>query len=133
MSAYSVEHIEHRSQRSFEEVVAAFEGTTGEIENGAVGEELAASKDRDDFEQRIRGHEGDSGFMRFQMLDHGAWLALYGDHAKCRLYILGNPLIARTMLKHDLRVGLNVPVRLIIYETTAGETRIAYDRPSSLM
>jgi uncharacterized protein (DUF302 family) len=133
MSIYEVQHIEHRSRRSFAEVVAAFEAATGEIEDGAFAKELAASKDQQDFEHRIRGHEGDSGFMRFLMLDHGAWLELYGDQVKCRLYTLGNPLIARTMLKHDLRVGLNVPVRLMIYETAAGETRIAYDQPSSLM
>jgi len=133
MAVYAVQHIEHRSNRSFEDVVAAFEAATGEIEDGAFAEELAASADLQDFERRIRGHEGDSGFMRFLMLDHGAWLALYGERAKCRLYTLGNPLIARTMLKHDLRVGLNVPVRLMIYETADGETRIAYDQPSSLM
>jgi uncharacterized protein (DUF302 family) len=133
MTAYEVQHIEHSSRRSFEDVVAAFEAATGDIQDGTFAEELAASKDRQDFEDRIRAHEGGSGFMRFLILDHGAWLALYGEHAKCRLYTLGNPLIARTMLKHDLRVGLNVPVRLIIYETATGEARIAYDQPSSLM
>jgi uncharacterized protein (DUF302 family) len=133
MDAYPVQHVEHRSERSFEEVVATFEAATGDIQDNAFAKELAASKDQQDFEGRIHGYEGSSGFMRFLMLDHGAWLALYGDQVKCRLYTLGNPLIARTMLKHDLRVGLNVPVRLIIYETEAGETRIAYDQPSSLM
>ena len=133
MIRYPVQHIEHSGRKSFEEVVAAFEAATGAIEDGAFAEELAASADQADFEQRIHRHEGDSGFMRFLMLDHGAWLALYGDHVKCRLYILGNPLIARTMLKHDVRVGLNVPPRLIIYETAEGEVRIAYDLPSSLM
>jgi uncharacterized protein (DUF302 family) len=133
MTAYEVQHIEHTSRRAFEDVVAAFEAATGDIQDRAFADALAASKDQQDFEDRIRGHEGSSGFMRFLMLDHGAWLALYGEHAKCRLYTLGNPLIARTMLKHDLRVGLNVPVRLIIYETAAGEARVAYDQPSSLM
>jgi uncharacterized protein (DUF302 family) len=71
--------------------------------------------------------------MRFQTLDHGAWSALYGDPFKARLYILGNPLIARTMMQYDLRVGLNVPVRLLIYETAAGEVRLGYDLPSSMM
>ncbi len=50
------------------------------------------------------------------------------------MYTIGNPLIAQTMLKHDLRVGLNVPVRLMIYENnTDGTVRLAYDQPSSLM
>jgi uncharacterized protein (DUF302 family) len=38
------------------------------------------------------------------------------------------------MLKHDIAAGLNVPVRLMIYEDVASRTtRLAYDLPSSLM
>jgi uncharacterized protein (DUF302 family) len=46
---------------------------------------------------------------------------------------LGNPLIARTMIVHDIGVGLNVPIRLMIYEDADGAVRLAYDLPSSLM
>ena len=50
------------------------------------------------------------------------------------MYTIGNPLIARTMLEHDIAAGLNVPVRLMIYEDPAsGTTRLTYDLPSSLM
>jgi uncharacterized protein (DUF302 family) len=50
------------------------------------------------------------------------------------MYTIGNPLIARTMLEHDIAAGLNVPVRLMIYEdAVTGTTRLAYDLPSSLM
>jgi hypothetical protein len=66
--------------------------------------------------------------MRFLDIDHGAWLSRIGLPARCKLYILGNPLIARTMLEHDLGVGLNVRVRMMIYEDSAtGKTRPAYE------
>jgi uncharacterized protein (DUF302 family) len=72
--------------------------------------------------------------MRFLDVDHGAWMTRIGLRARCKLYILGNPLIARTMLKHDLGAGLNVPVRAMIYEDQkTGRTRLAYDLPSPLM
>jgi uncharacterized protein (DUF302 family) len=130
---FTVEHIEYVASRPFEAVIAAFEAATGDISGGRFEKELAASADVPDFERRIRTYGADSGFMRFLMLDHGAWLALFGAPAKSRLYTLGNPLIARTMMKHDLGVGLNVPVRVLIYETPAGEARLEYDLPSSLM
>ena len=42
--------------------------------------------------------------------------------------------IDRTMLEHDIAAGLNVPVRLMIYEEPATRTtRVTYDLPSSLM
>ena len=72
--------------------------------------------------------------MRFLTVDHGAWLARIGLNAKARMYTIGNPLIAQTMLKHDIAAGLNVPVRLMIYEDAANlTTRLVYDLPSSLM
>jgi uncharacterized protein (DUF302 family) len=37
------------------------------------------------------------------------------------------------MITHDLGVGLNVPIRVLIYQTVFGEVRLAYDLPSSLM
>ena len=74
--------------------------------------------------------------MRFSTIDHGAWLSTLGIGAgtKAKLYTIGNPLIARTMIVHDLGVGLNVPVRVLIYEDrSSGTARLAYDLPSSLM
>ena len=72
--------------------------------------------------------------MRFLTVDHGAWLTRIGLKARARMYTIGNPLIARTMLEHDIAAGLNVPVRLMIYEDAASRTtRLAYDLPSSLM
>jgi uncharacterized protein (DUF302 family) len=38
------------------------------------------------------------------------------------------------MARHDLSAGLNVPVRVLIYEKpNSGRTWLAYDLPSSLM
>ena len=72
--------------------------------------------------------------MRFFTLDHSAWMARVGLNARARVYTIGNPLIARTMLEHDIAAGLNVPVRLMIYEGPVSRTtRLTYDLPSSLM
>jgi uncharacterized protein (DUF302 family) len=127
-------HCEHASKRTFDEVVAAFEKAVGVVDGKAFQKIVASSTDEEDFEKRVRAFEGPSGFMRFLDIDHGAWMTRIGLRARCKLYILGNPLIARTMLKHDLGAGLNVPVRAMIYEDQkTGRTRLAYDLPSSLM
>jgi uncharacterized protein (DUF302 family) len=127
-------HCEHESERTFDEVVSAFEKAVGIVDGDAFQKAVVTSADEKEFERRVRAFEGPSGFMRFLDIDHGAWMARIGIEARCKLYILGNPLIARTMLKHDLGVGLNVPVRVMIYEDQkTGRTRLAYDLPSSLM
>lgn len=50
---------------------------------------------------------------------------------KATQYVLGNPLIAATMTRHDIRAGLYAPRRLFAYEADDLATRVEYDRPSS--
>jgi uncharacterized protein (DUF302 family) len=130
---FQVEHIEYVSEHPFDDVVAALEKATGDVTDGKFETEVASAKDKEDFEKRARSFEADSGFMRFLSLNHGEFLTLMGFPAKVRQYTIGNPLIAATMLLHDIGAALNVPVRLVIYEGTDGRTRLGYDRPSSLM
>jgi uncharacterized protein (DUF302 family) len=134
IDSFTVQHCEHVSQRSFEAVVAAFEAELGSVEGGEIiPREVAAATSQADFETRIRASEGRSGFMRFLTNDHGAWMSRVGVQARIRSYTIGNPLVAQTMITHDPGVGLNVPIRVLIYQAPSGETRLAYDLPSSLM
>jgi uncharacterized protein (DUF302 family) len=134
IDTFTVQHNEHVSHRPFEEVVAAFEAELGSVEDPSViPHEVAAATSKADFETRIRAYEGRSGFMRFLTNDHGAWMARVGAEAKIRSYVIGNPLLAQTMITHDPGVGLNVPVRVVIFQARTGEIRLGYDLPSSLM
>jgi uncharacterized protein (DUF302 family) len=127
-------HCEYVSSRSFDEVVSAFRAAIGAPDREVFREAVQASMDPQDFESRIRALEGTSGFMLFLEVDHGAWMARAGLQGRAKLYIVGNPLIARTMIEHDIGVGLNVPLRILIYEESGSATcRLAYDLPSSLM
>jgi uncharacterized protein (DUF302 family) len=133
-TTFTVHYNEHVSSRPFEEVINTFESAVGSVEDTGFPALLAATKSPEQFETRVRSREGTSGFMRFLTVDHGAWLARIGLNARARMYTIGNPLIARTMLEHDIAAGLNVPVRLMIYEEPASRTtRLTYDLPSSLM
>ena len=133
-TTFTVHHNEHVSSRSFEEVVSAFESAVGSVEETGFPALLAATKNAEEFESRVKSREGTSGFMRFLTVDHGSWMTRVGLKAKARMYTIGNPLIARTMLEHNIAAGLNVPVRLMIYEEPATRTtRVTYDLPSSLM
>ncbi len=130
----TVHHNEHVSSRSFDEVVRAFEAAVGSVENIGLEALSASTKSADEFESQVKSRESTSGFMRFFTVDHGAWMARVGLNARARVYTIGNPLIARTMLEHDIAAGLNVPVRLMIYEDPVSRTtRLTYDLPSSLM
>jgi uncharacterized protein (DUF302 family) len=69
----------------------------------------------------------------FLKMSHSGWMSTYYGRAidGSYLYILGNPLIAKEMLKHDMAVGLNIPPRVLVQEMEGGGTRVQYDLPSS--
>jgi uncharacterized protein (DUF302 family) len=74
---------------------------------------------------------GEHGLMILWIFDHGAALNIVGVHAKAKQYLIGNPLAAIQMTRHDLRAALYAPLRLLVYEK-GGRTVIEYDQPSSL-
>ncbi len=72
----------------------------------------------------------------FLELNHHRWLSVYEGkhHPAIVAYTIGNPLIAQTIVKHDVRAALNIPLRLLIVENPEGpSTSIIYQLPSSVM
>lgn len=77
---------------------------------------------------------GRSGFMLFAEIDHGGWLPKFGVNRRTVRWILGNPLIAVTMIRHDITAGLFAPVELLVTEAEDRQgTALTYVRPSTLM
>jgi uncharacterized protein (DUF302 family) len=77
---------------------------------------------------------GESGFMLFAEIDHGGWLPKFGIEQRTMRLIIGNPLYAITMIRHDIMAALFAPVELLVTENIdrAG-AKVTYVRPSSLM
>ena len=77
---------------------------------------------------------GKSGFMLFAEIDHGGWLHVFSLHRRTVRWVLGNPLIAVTIIRHDITAGLFAPVEILITEAQDGQgTTVTYVRPSSQM
>jgi hypothetical protein len=89
---------------------------------------------KSEFANKVESYAGESDFMLFLELNHGAWIGRFGTERKMVRWILGNPMIAITMIKHDVTAGLFVPVELLLAENESGEgSSIIYILPSSLM
>lgn len=71
----------------------------------------------------------------FDVLQHQQWLSLYDSKPstpKIVSYIIGNPLIAKTMLVHDYSAGLHVPLRVHLVESLGWRgCSVTWDLPSS--
>jgi uncharacterized protein (DUF302 family) len=75
---------------------------------------------------------GTFGLMIIAAINQGQLTSLSGHRKKCRLYLVGNPVIATRILDVDPLAALYVPFRVAIYEADgAGGARISFDRPGS--
>ena len=85
------------------------------------------------YQQQVQSHVGESGFILFTVFDHGRWIKKTGIDRNALRVILGNPLIAITMMRHDVSAGLFAPVELLVLEEDDRRSSITYVKPSSLM
>ena len=127
----TVDHVHRTTDKPFGDVTTAFEQQLGRFEPG-VYQALATGGDAEGARAKIEAMAGPSGFMLFATHNHGALLRLAGQQRKAIQYVVGNPLFALQMTRHDIRASLYAPLRVLIYEDEQGKTCVEYDRPSSL-
>jgi uncharacterized protein (DUF302 family) len=132
-TVYTVENCQHVSDKTYEELIAEFEEVTGDGDMGLVTQALSAASTAQEWEESLKDLMGLSGFGRAFSMDHGRWLSFYGTPAKAKKYVYGNPVVAETIVRHDIRAGLQVPLSLLIYEDADGHGCVTYDLPSSVM
>ncbi|KAE9371459.1 TT1751-like protein [Stipitochalara longipes BDJ] len=130
------------SSKPFDEVISSLYSSIGSPADTskwiAIAENIKSYSDeeRKEFVSAVSKTIGPHGFKIFKEFDHGAWIPLFGvgGGLKLKRVILGNPLIAITMLKRDLTVGLFVPVEILVIEKEKnGGTEVVYTLPSCLI
>lgn len=119
--------------KTYEQAVAALLSEVGQKPESITDFPAAFFKNWESFATEITRHLGSSEFMLMHLIDHGEWLETAGINRKALRAILGNPLIAITMLRHDLTAGLFAPVELLLLEEEGDRSSLTYVKPSSLM
>jgi uncharacterized protein (DUF302 family) len=121
------------SSLPFDEVLNRLHSQCGRATAGAIGEIAARTSSVEEFEREVnRNLVGPSGFMIFAEFDHSPWIRAYGLNRRVLRIILGNPLIAITMLREEISAALFAPVELLLTDNGTGAT-IQYVQPSSLI
>jgi uncharacterized protein (DUF302 family) len=124
--------VRYDSAKSYDELVVALLGDIGE-RPVSLDDLALASTSWESYRQEVEPHVGPSGFMLFKLFDHGAWITKAGIDRKVLRVVLGNPLIAITMLRNDVTAGLFAPVEVLLIDEADGRSSLTYVKPSSLM
>lgn len=122
-------HISMEVKADFEGFTQAFEQSLGRFDDSLVH---GLETDPRAAEERLSKAAGEEGMMLFNIREHGKLQNIYGKFKNAKQYVVGNPLIATTMTRHDIRAGLYAPLRLLVYEADDHLTYIEFDKPSSL-
>lgn len=124
-----VRHVSMRINADFERFTQTLERSLGRFDHDLLE---GLEREPRSVEERLKKAAGEEDLMLFGIQDHGKLLSICGSPKKARQYVLGNPLTAVTMTRHDIRAGLYAPLRMFVYEADDLSTRIEFDQPSSL-
>jgi uncharacterized protein (DUF302 family) len=124
-----VRHMSLETNTDFERFTQNFEQSLGRFDPCLVADLETAPEEA---QKRLEKAAGEEGLMLFNIQDHGKLLNILGNPKKAKQYVLGNPLTAITMTRHDIRAGLYAPLRVFVYEADDHSTRVEFDQPSSL-
>jgi uncharacterized protein (DUF302 family) len=124
--------VRYESEKGYDELLAALLADIGE-KPVQISELAGATDDWRSYQDKVEPLAGPSEFMLFSLIDHGAWITKAGIDRKVMRVILGNPLIAITMLQHDVTAGLFAPVELLLVDEGEGRSSLTYVKPLSLM
>ncbi|OSD01015.1 TT1751-like protein [Trametes coccinea BRFM310] len=135
---YTAKRITYHTSLPFAEIAARLEKEINKPSGGpAVFRALGGSKSKDELESNINVLTNGRDFVYFLEFAHHRWLDTYTGSTgtpQTIVYTFGNPLIAQTMLRHNLAAGLHIPPKLMLLEDGAGNgTKVIYDDPASVI
>lgn len=124
-----VTHVRKSSKKDFDLVLRTFESLLGKPSLESIA---GALKESGGGNAEIQAMAGASGLMILGCLDmHSSVLHLKQNKIRSLQYLVGNPVVADSMIKHNLEAALYAPLRILLSEDAEG-TFFVYDRPSSL-
>ena len=159
VEAITVHRLTSFSNRPFEQVISSFRTLVPQIDL----RKLSTQTNAQGIEDVVRSTNTSSGFALFAEFNHGRWIQFFPAQPKSPLtsswdessretlasqgtsmagihggkglmrFIFGNPLVAATMLKHDVEAGLHVPVECCFVEQEDGSTKLITLLPSGLI
>jgi uncharacterized protein (DUF302 family) len=107
--------------------------TLGCIANAAELVTKASAQGVNETMDKLEAIVKEKGLTVFLRIDHQANAAKVGDTIPAaEVLIFGNPKMGTSMMKDDIRAGLDLPLRVLVYEDAEGKTWISYHNPQEL-
>jgi uncharacterized protein (DUF302 family) len=124
-----VKHVTVIVHSTYDQFTKQLEGLIGRYDVSVM---VNIEKDPKLVAKQLEAMEGEQGLMLFGVQEHGKLLNIAGAPRKAKQYLIGNPIIASQMTRHDIRAGLYAPLRVLVFEDYDKQVHVEYDLPSTL-
>ena len=115
---------------AFDEFRRAFEQAAPAFDANAIRELTDKGGTWDDVKQ-VMAAKAPHELLIYATIDATPLFSVAGYTTRAVEYLLGNHVIAETMFRHDPKVLLYAPLRILIHSDAAGQAVFSIDRPSS--
>ncbi|KAG5727307.1 hypothetical protein E4T56_gene11197 [Termitomyces sp. T112] len=137
-AAFTAQLVTYETTLPFKEVIARLDAEVNKSEaGGALMMKVMAAKTKKEIVDGITGALADKDFVYFFEMNHDKWMNIYHeaeDTPPAVVYTIGNPFLAETFMRHDIRAGYNIPPRLmVVHNANVSLTTVFYHLPSSLV
>lgn len=129
-----IEHVRVFSGLTYEALRDAFSRTLRYLEPSQLKRLVTSEAGWSEVRREITAVGGTRGLMIIAQTDLGQIASLSGRAYQCALYLVGNPVIAETIIRNDRLAAFYVPFRVALVDD--GDPRgasICFDRPSSFL
>lgn len=125
----AVKHLVIKLDTSFEQFTRILEGALGRLNH-----EVFTKMENDPalVAAALATMGGYEDLILFDIYEHGKLLNIAEAPRKAKQYVIGNPGIASTMTRLDIRAALYAPLHVLVYEQPDKVSFVEYDLPSSL-
>ncbi len=94
---------------------------------------VTSQKSFDQTVSQLKSNVSQGGMMIMATVDQGNMLSMTGLKMRATLFLVGNPNVGKKLFEQNHAVGLYIPLRVFIYESTDGKTYLSYDKPSAVL
>lgn len=102
----------------------------------AISEDFVSIESKhsvDETRERLVGLLNEKGIKLFLEVDHAKGAASVNQQiSPTQLLVFGNPKLGTPLIKCAPSTGLDLPLKVLIYEDDAGKTRLLYTKPEAM-
>lgn len=128
---YMATRLVYDSKHDFVTTRSRFESHVPLLDPAVAVELVLAGASWEQVEEAVETRCGPGGLVGLARVDQGALLSLSREPLEGALYLVGNPLVARQITRHNVASVLYAPFRVAVFRDATG-VHVAYDQPSTV-